>query len=562
MAGNKGAQAGSARLWIGGGVALALAVVAALVALLRPADPPPAPPAPLAQAPAPVAPPAVEAAAVPEAVAAAPEVAAAEPAAEAAEAAAPEAAAPEVAEAAPVAEAAAEAVEPAATESVAAEAVQPAVPAETASAPEPVATAVPEPAPPPAAPDPEPVPPPAFDVVRIAPDGGATIAGRAQPGAQIAVMVDAAPMARTRANAAGQFVLLFTLPPADQGRLMTLVMTLPDGSQVVSSDQVILAPADPPPPPPEAMAAAAPEPAPALEPAPAPEPAPETAPEATPVAEAPAVAPAEPAPQPAPPEAPAALLLSADGVRVLQSGSQDAAAPPRVTIDAISYTPEGEVRLAGRGNAGMAVRLYLDNAALTDLPVADDGGWGDTVPGIAPGLYTLRADMIDAQGRVAARFETPFRRETPERLAQAAGLRMPGADAVAVPVTAAEPTPAAEAPAAEAPAAPAPVAQAPATPAPAAPAPLAEAPPAIAPLAPAAPAAPSPPPVAASPAPPAPVAPVTVTVQPGFTLWGIAQDRFGSGFLYVQVFEANRDQIRNPDLIYPGQVFTLPELAE
>ncbi|HSF63961.1 MAG TPA: LysM peptidoglycan-binding domain-containing protein, partial [Paracoccaceae bacterium] len=53
-----------------------------------------------------------------------------------------------------------------------------------------------------------------------------------------------------------------------------------------------------------------------------------------------------------------------------------------------------------------------------------------------------------------------------------------------------------------------------------------------------------------------------VTVQPGFTLWGIAQDRFGSGFLYVQVFEANRDQIRDPDLIYPGQVFTLPQAAD
>jgi len=30
----------------------------------------------------------------------------------------------------------------------------------------------------------------------------------------------------------------------------------------------------------------------------------------------------------------------------------------------------------------------------------------------------------------------------------------------------------------------------------------------------------------------------------------------------VRVFEANRDKIRNPDLIYPGQVFVLPEGAE
>ena len=49
-----------------------------------------------------------------------------------------------------------------------------------------------------------------------------------------------------------------------------------------------------------------------------------------------------------------------------------------------------------------------------------------------------------------------------------------------------------------------------------------------------------------------------VTVQPGNTLWGIASKTYGEGILYVRVFEANRDRIRDPDLIYPGQVFTIP----
>lgn len=53
-----------------------------------------------------------------------------------------------------------------------------------------------------------------------------------------------------------------------------------------------------------------------------------------------------------------------------------------------------------------------------------------------------------------------------------------------------------------------------------------------------------------------------VTVQPGYTLWGISSRTYGDGMLYVQVFEANRDLIRNPDLIYPGQVFALPRLGE
>jgi nucleoid-associated protein YgaU len=52
------------------------------------------------------------------------------------------------------------------------------------------------------------------------------------------------------------------------------------------------------------------------------------------------------------------------------------------------------------------------------------------------------------------------------------------------------------------------------------------------------------------------------TVQPGSTLWAIAREEFGEGVMYVAVFEANKDRIRNPDLIYPGQVFLIPEVTE
>ncbi|HCP01846.1 MAG: peptidoglycan-binding protein LysM [Alphaproteobacteria bacterium] len=49
-----------------------------------------------------------------------------------------------------------------------------------------------------------------------------------------------------------------------------------------------------------------------------------------------------------------------------------------------------------------------------------------------------------------------------------------------------------------------------------------------------------------------------VIIQPGDHLWGIARKRYGSGFQFTVIYEANKDQIRDPDLIYPGQVFTLP----
>ena len=55
------------------------------------------------------------------------------------------------------------------------------------------------------------------------------------------------------------------------------------------------------------------------------------------------------------------------------------------------------------------------------------------------------------------------------------------------------------------------------------------------------------------------VAITAVTVQPGNTLWAIARDRYGDGLAYVSVFEANASLIRDPDLIYPGQIFTLPD---
>lgn len=49
-----------------------------------------------------------------------------------------------------------------------------------------------------------------------------------------------------------------------------------------------------------------------------------------------------------------------------------------------------------------------------------------------------------------------------------------------------------------------------------------------------------------------------VFVQPGNSLWRLARRSYGEGLRYTEIYEANKDQIRNPDLIYPGQVFVLP----
>ena len=48
-------------------------------------------------------------------------------------------------------------------------------------------------------------------------------------------------------------------------------------------------------------------------------------------------------------------------------------------------------------------------------------------------------------------------------------------------------------------------------------------------------------------------------VQRGNNLWRIAQRAYGAGTRYVTIYSANPDQIRNPDKIYPGQVFKIPK---
>ena len=434
---------------------------------------------------------------------------------------------------------------------------------------------------------------PEFDNWRVDADGAAVVAGRAPAGAEVAVMVDGAEVARVTATALGEFAALFTLPPKDSPRLMRLEAVMPDGKRLASAQTVAIAPIVPP----VVVAAAEPLVGPSVA-----------------VADDSAVAPetvSEPVASPT--AAPAAVMITDAGGTVLQPGAaEDPGVASNVTLDAITYTPSGAVQLGGRGQAGAFVRIYLDGAAIATSLVPDSGDWLTTLPDTAPGIYTLRVDQVDEAGRVTSRFETPFKRETLEALAAVAspeatvdevasaeptapvviaegnaslvppdgaatdgvapdgvttdGVTTDGAttdgattdgattDEAATDVAATDGA-ATDGAASDSPA---PVVTATQDPA-IAPVPAVEsatqAPAADGPVVAVAVAAPEAPSVEAQPAP----APVSITVQPGFTLWGIARENFGDGVLYVQVFEANKDKIRNPDLIYPGQVFTIPQ---
>ena len=54
----------------------------------------------------------------------------------------------------------------------------------------------------------------------------------------------------------------------------------------------------------------------------------------------------------------------------------------------------------------------------------------------------------------------------------------------------------------------------------------------------------------------------TYTVKSGDTLWAVAEEMYGSGAKYKKIFEANTDQLENPDKIRPGQVLVIPDLDD
>ncbi len=54
----------------------------------------------------------------------------------------------------------------------------------------------------------------------------------------------------------------------------------------------------------------------------------------------------------------------------------------------------------------------------------------------------------------------------------------------------------------------------------------------------------------------------TYTVKSGDTLSAIAKEMYGSASKYVKIFEANTDQLDNPDKIRPGQVLVIPDLDD
>ena len=403
-------------------------------------------------------------------------------------------------------------------------------PAVTA-APKPVAAAAPAPTPAPAAdvaaesapaasdPAPAVADPvlPGFDVVRVSPEGDAVIAGQAEPGSEIQIRVDEVQAASAMADAQGKFVALFTLAPSALPRILTLQSVLADGRRLASADSVVLAPT--PEPPPVALADAADPATDAADPAmDAADPTVDAADPATDAAD-PAMDAADPAVQTKTAEA-AAAPAEASAAEAVAAADPVAAAPAPAAAEVAPAAPEPAPQAALLLSDGGARVLQaaggedIDprNVTIDAISYSTKGDVQLSGRGQSEGFVRLYLDnepLMDTEIAPDGTWDGTLP-------AVAAGqylLRADQLDAQGEVLSRYETPFQRESPEVLAAAAPG-----------GADAPMA----------------------------------AKITVQPGFTLWGIARQNYGSGVMYVQVYEANKQMIGDPDLIYPGQVFNVP----
>ncbi|MFO1089447.1 MAG: LysM peptidoglycan-binding domain-containing protein [Hyphomicrobiales bacterium] len=352
------------------------------------------------------------------------------------------------------------------------------------------------------APAPQPAPPalatpepPSFDIVRVEPDGSALVAGRAAPGADVVILVDGKNQGTAKASERGEWVWTSPIPLAPGNYQVTLEASLPSDTQKKTSEQAVAVVV------PErdkgtplVVLSAPDQPSKVIQ-------KPEATAAAQPQQQTAAAEPATTTPPAAVPAAPPPATQPAQK----PAEAPAKALPGPVTLETVDYNDSGDIIFAGKGNPGATVRLYVDNQFTGDAAVAADGTWTWSGQGaIKPGQHALRADEIGKDAKVASRVELPFVRAEPKQVA-AAKAEEP-AQPQAAPSSGTQ------------------VATAP----------------------------------SAAPAEPAAATPGRIVIQPGNNLWNISRVLYGKGTQYTVIYEANKDLIRNPSMIYPGQVFTTP----
>jgi len=282
---------------------------------------------------------------------------------------------------------------------------------------------------------------PSFDVVHIAKDGSAVIAGRAQPGADVKIALEGKEIASAKADKRGEWVMVIERPLPSGSTQLELSAKTPKGKEIAAESVLAVV-----------------------------IPGRETTP-----GEGSSAASASGGKRRDGGGAVAIVVpdVADKAIKILQ--------PPRrrpggaLSVDIIDYGEREEIVISGAAPPGARIRIYVDDLAAGDVTADGDGQWRMTpAKPIAAGTHLMRVDQLSETGKVIMRVELPFERMSPQVLRELLARRR-------------------------------------------------------------------------------------VIVQPGNSLWRIARRVYGQGVQYTTIYAANAQTIKDPELIYPGQVFDLPQ---
>jgi len=218
------------------------------------------------------------------------------------------------------------------------------------------------------------VDPPTFDIVRVNPQGGAVIAGRGPPLAEITVSAGGQILAQTKANGFGEWVVVPDRPLSPGPQDLGIEARLPDG-RVIRSEQVVTL--------------------------------------------------LVPGPDAEGQERAVAVLQDRGGNAPPRLMQAPFAAPPgqvgELTLDAVQYDEAGNLVLSGKARLSGEVRVFVDGQPI-GLAAADAAGLWQMAPDAAVdiGRHDLRLEQIDAEGRLVAQISLPFMRASPAETQQLA----------------------------------------------------------------------------------------------------------------------------------------------
>ena len=208
---------------------------------------------------------------------------------------------------------------------------------------------------------------------------------------------------------------------------------------------------------------------------------------------------------------PVVALMTPDKPTVVlsQPGSAKPGAASAVVVEAVEVDAGGKFHVSGQARPNTAVRLYLNDALVASVTSGADGRFAVTInEGVRPGSYRVRLDEVEANsGKVSARAEVPF--NVPDKVvtgsvaeaaaskrSESGGPQLAAAGGTGVSGGSSSTV----------------------------------------------------------------VVPrvSTTTVSRGDSLWRLSQLTYGAGTRYAVIYKANKEQIRNPNMIYPGQILVMP----